>query len=107
MSRIAYLCDKTKCESACSNDPDYPCRHTSDIDHAVNFRKVGDGVYEEIDVFKIIDDLYEEMDKKSTSCTYTLDGETITTDVGYAYLGVEFFIKNLKKRLGGYSHDGT
>ena len=60
-----------------------------------------------VDVFKVIDDLYEEMDKNATSTTYTLDGETIVTDVGYAYLGVEFFIKNLKKRLGGDSHDGA
>ena len=58
-----------------------------------------------VDVFKVIDDLYDELDKKSATCTYTLDGETITTDVGYAYLGIEFFIKHLKKRLGGDDHD--
>ena len=36
MPIVAYLCDRQKCE-ACS----YPtCQHTTDIDHAVNFKRV-------------------------------------------------------------------
>lgn len=33
---VLYLCDSKYCEGGCSNDV---CRHTQDINHAVNFRK--------------------------------------------------------------------
>lgn len=45
--KIAYICDKTRCNNSCGEHPDYHCQRTLDIDHAVNFQKVADGVYEE------------------------------------------------------------
>ena len=39
---VFYLCDKKKCER-CSKD----CKHTTDIKHAKNFKKLRDGVYYE------------------------------------------------------------
>ena len=39
---VIYLCDRTKCE----NCRDF-CRHTADIAHAVNFKKIGGLLYEE------------------------------------------------------------
>lgn len=49
--KIAYLCDRERCGSKCS----YPmCKHTWDIEHAVNFKvlymetdKKGEIVYAE------------------------------------------------------------
>lgn len=38
--KIAYICDRKRCEYC-----DEICNHTTDIEHAVNFRKVEDGVW--------------------------------------------------------------
>lgn len=44
---IFYLCDGTGCENGCCIE----CKHTSDINHAKNFRKIPGGheYYEEIE----------------------------------------------------------
>lgn len=49
--RVAYICDKKACAGGCpcQSDSDYPCRHTSDIEHAVNFMQVSDDQYFERD----------------------------------------------------------
>ena len=41
--KIAYLCDRHECEF-CDNPE---CDHTENIDHAVNFKKVGPDIYME------------------------------------------------------------
>ena len=41
--KIAYLCDRHECEF-CDNPE---CDHTDNIDHAVNFKKVGPDIYME------------------------------------------------------------
>ena len=46
MTKVAYLCDRNKCPS-CNTTIDDLCHHTEDIEHAVNFEKVADGVYME------------------------------------------------------------
>lgn len=51
----------------------------------------------------IIDELWKEMQENSTCTSYEVDGDRIVTDVGYADEGIEFFIKHLKERLGGYT----
>lgn len=50
-------------------------------------------------VFSVIDQLLQDIE--STCTTYTVDGDTITTDVGYADDGIDFFVKHLKQRLKG------
>lgn len=40
---IFYVCDKTKCENGRCDI----CHHTADIRHAVNFKEVAPGVFEE------------------------------------------------------------
>lgn len=49
--QVAYVCDKKACNGGCPGrlDPDYPCRHTTDIEHAVNFMRVSDDKYFECD----------------------------------------------------------
>lgn len=42
--QVAYLCDRKKCE-VCHEE----CRHTLDIRHAKNFRKVTEDRYIEIE----------------------------------------------------------
>lgn len=42
---IAYLCDETRCRNC---DPEHnECRHTFDIRHAKNFKKIAPNYYEE------------------------------------------------------------
>lgn len=48
---IVFICDRQKCE-VCHDE----CRHTKDINHAVNFAKVTDDKYMEIN-----DDLAETL----------------------------------------------
>ena len=40
---IAYVCDQDKCDIC--HGGDNHCKHTTDIDHALNFKKVDDGKY--------------------------------------------------------------
>lgn len=54
-------------------------------------------------VFSVIDKLLQDIE--STATTYTVDGDTITTDVGYADEGIAFFVKHLKRRLQGEQDD--
>lgn len=54
-------------------------------------------------VCSVIDRLLQDIE--STGTTYTVDGDTITTDVGYADEGIEFFVKHLKQRLKGEQGD--
>lgn len=45
-TKIAYFCDRKQCGEACS----YPvCERTTEIDHAVRFEKLEDGIYAELD----------------------------------------------------------
>lgn len=42
-NRVLYLCDKNQCpakKAGCKHGG--PCRHTSNIEHAVNFRRFHD-----------------------------------------------------------------
>lgn len=39
MERVLYICDREKCDKCFSN-----CDHTTDINHAANFKKI-DGIY--------------------------------------------------------------
>ena len=55
-------------------------------------------------VCSVIDQLLQDIE--STGTTYTVDGDTITTDVGYADEGIDFFVKHLKQRLKGKQDDG-
>jgi hypothetical protein len=55
-------------------------------------------------VCSVIDQLLQDIE--STCTTYTVDGDTITTDVGYADEGIDFFVKHLKQRLKGKQDDG-
>lgn len=55
-------------------------------------------------VYSVIDALLRDIE--STGTTYTVDGDTITTDVGYADEGIDFFVKHLKQRLKGKQDDG-
>lgn len=42
-SRVVYLCDGNKCpEEKASCKHGGPCRHTADIEHAINFRRYYD-----------------------------------------------------------------
>lgn len=41
MNRVLYICDRMRC-NPCNNEL---CRHTTDIDHAVNFQKDNVGNY--------------------------------------------------------------
>lgn len=41
---IIYECDKQDCEDGCNNPE---CFYTTNIEHAANFHKVLDGMYEE------------------------------------------------------------
>ena len=59
---------------------------------------------EQIDVESVIDQLLQDIE--STCTTYSVDGDTITTDVGYADEGIDFFVKHLKQRLKGKQDDG-
>lgn len=49
---IAYKCDKKKCDHCSSNE--WSCRHTTDISHAVNFKRISleedDEFYMEMEV---------------------------------------------------------
>lgn len=54
-------------------------------------------------VCSVIDQLLQDIE--STCTTYTVDGDTITTDVGYADEGIDFFVKHLKQRLKGEQGD--
>ena len=54
-------------------------------------------------VCSVIDQLLQDIE--STCTTYTVDGDTITTDVGYADEGIKFFVKHLKQRLKGKQDD--
>lgn len=60
---------------------------------------------EQIDVESVIDQLWEDIE--STCTTYSVDGDTITTDVGYADDGIIFFIKHLKERLKAAAENDT
>lgn len=50
MSYVLYLCDHKACDNAryCGTT----CNHTTDIEHAVNFEKFGEGKYTEKDQSK-------------------------------------------------------
>lgn len=55
-ARVAYLCDGEKCpEEKASCKHGGPCRHTSDIEHAINFRRFHDtdAFYEVENVMRI------------------------------------------------------
>ena len=39
---VVYICDCTACEGC---DEDMPCKHTTHIEHAINFKEIGDGKY--------------------------------------------------------------
>ncbi len=44
--KVYYLCDRKRCQN-CS----YPfCKHTSDVTHAINFKKDDDGIFVEGDI---------------------------------------------------------
>lgn len=47
---VAYICDRDKCDIC----PGEGCRHTTDIDHALNFKKVEDEKYMEHDLYRNI-----------------------------------------------------
>lgn len=64
---ITYICDGKKCEH-CSSE----CTHTTDINHAVNFRKVADDTYEEVDSRNTID-LKNRIITVTVSDGYTVD----------------------------------
>ena len=59
----------------------------------------------QINVESVIDQLWEDIE--STGTTYSVDGDTISTDVGYADDGIEFFIKHLKERLKAANENDT
>ena len=61
--------------------------------------------WKQIDVESVIDQLWEDIE--STGTTYLVDGDTITTDVGYADEGIEFFVKHLKERLKAANENDT
>lgn len=50
---------------------------------------------------KLIDELYKELYHREhgDSYIYDYDGDRIIMDVGYAFEGIEFFIKELKHKL--------
>lgn len=50
---------------------------------------------------KLIDETEEELDKRKQgeSYIYNYKGEMVTIDVGYAWEGIKFFIKELKHKL--------
>lgn len=52
---VAYICDRDKCDIC----PGEECRHTTDIDHALNFKKVADKKYMEHDKEK--ENIYERV----------------------------------------------
>lgn len=57
-SRVVYLCDGNKCpEEKASCKHGGPCRHTADIEHAINFRRFPDtdDFYEVENVMRIED----------------------------------------------------
>lgn len=58
MQKIAYICDRKKCE----NCHDY-CYHTTDIEHAVNFQNMSDDVWfekeEKYDILDVLNSLRE------------------------------------------------
>jgi len=45
--KVLFVCDKKKCVKCNLQFNGKPCMHTSDINHAVNFKNNGNGVYEE------------------------------------------------------------
>lgn len=45
---VAYLCDREKCGEKCSAEEGI-CKHTFDIRHAKNFKKISDDVFVEGD----------------------------------------------------------
>lgn len=53
------------------------------------------------DWFKVIDDTYEEICERKSGDSYIYDynGKLITTDIGYAFDGIDFFIKELKHKI--------
>lgn len=44
--KVFYECDGKACKDGCTGRG---CRHTADIEHAVNFEKIAGGAYQEID----------------------------------------------------------
>ena len=58
--RVAYLCDGTACEG-CVSGMFRECIRTSDIDHAVNFKKDPGGIYFEQTIRDCIEGEYDEV----------------------------------------------
>ena len=73
MKNDAALMWATECVKHVSGYPDYVC--------------------------SVIDKLLQDIE--STGTTYSVDGDTVTTDVGYADVGIFFFVDHLKRRLKG------
>lgn len=45
-SKVAYICDGRECVDGCRESE---CRHTYNIEHAKNFKSVGDGKWMEVE----------------------------------------------------------
>lgn len=47
--KVVYLCDRQACERAQTHgcNTEHYCKHTSKIEHAINFTQLADNVYEE------------------------------------------------------------
>lgn len=55
----------------------------------------------EEELLQIVEELYEELENRDHGDSYVIDynGDKIVTDTGYAFEGIQYFIKELKHKL--------
>ena len=96
--KVLYICDKKACGESCPNEA---CNYTCDIEHAVNFSLMSDGLYVEnvydpvaqfLDEFKgyrpslsmtnnkTISEIVDTMNDEQLTCMYWLIGSALTFD---------------------------